>query len=441
MTAEILDIAQLPLIDDFGFTGGRDGFRAFCAAVFQPGMPRFLRTKANELVVFRHADLRALGAVPDMANVPPVLLFGTVPADCSVAEPEPGQGIPTVISNQFFTANPPLHGPLRMALLRQLGPKQVGGLEPLTRRIVQNILDELADTQEIDLVRDVAEPLTLRFWGALIGLTEAETAELAHCVQEISLLFLLDRSSEEGSRLDAAARRYHALIVAAAERSLTQGGYPFVTALAQELAAIDVADDPATTGIVPGTVGAFLSGNLIDGFHTAAVAAANTLHVLLRQPDALAAIEASPALLDRAVFEALRLEPPVLALKRWVRAPIRYDGLEIPQGTITVLFWAAGNHDPSVFAEPDRFDLTRAHQGVTTFGTGAHICPGRYAALMLARVLFEGIGAGGVEFEISDEAGDWVAGSVMGQLKTMRLRRCRRNPALLPASGDATIDG
>jgi hypothetical protein len=121
------------LIGDYGFTGGRDGFRAFCATVFKPGAPRFLRTPDDNLVVFRHADLRALGALPDMANVPPALLFGSVPADCSVAQPEPGQGIPTVISNQFFTANPPLHGPLRLALLRQLGPKQVGGMEELAR--------------------------------------------------------------------------------------------------------------------------------------------------------------------------------------------------------------------------------------------------------------------------------------------------------------------
>lgn len=431
-TAEILDVARLPLIGDFGFTGGREGFRAFCAAVFVPGAPRFLRTTDDELVVFRHADLRALGAMPDMANVPPALLFGTVPADCSVAEPAPGQGIPTVISNQFFTANPPLHGPLRMTLLRQLGPKQVGGMETLAGTIVQSILDGLDGAAEIDVVRDVAEQLTLRFWAALIGLTETETAELALCVQEISLLFLLERSPEEGRRLDAAARRYHALILGAAERSLALGGYPFVEALAAELAAIRFEDDPATTGIVPRSVGAFLSGNLIDGFHTAAVAAANVLHVLLRQPETRAAVKAAPELLDRAVFEALRLEPPVLALKRWVRAPIRHDGMLIPQDTITVLFWAAGNHDPSVFAAPDRFDLTRPHQGVTTFGTGAHICPGRYLALMLARVLLERIEANAIDFAPPDEAGDWVANSVMGQLKTMKLRIRRRAASRRP---------
>jgi cytochrome P450 len=420
------------LIGDYGFTGGRDGFRAFCATVFKPGAPRFLRTPDDNLVVFRHADLRALGALPDMANVPPALLFGSVPADCSVAQPEPGQGIPTVISNQFFTANPPLHGPLRLALLRQLGPKQVGGMEELARATTQRILDALGGGQEIDLVRDVAEQLTLRFWAALIGLTEAEISELALCVRDLSLLFLLDRSAEEGRRLDDAARRYHGLILGAAERSLSAGGHPFVAALAEELAAIPFEDDPATTGIVPRNVGAFLSGNLIDGFHTATVAAANTLHVLLRQPETLAAVKASPALLDRAVFEALRLEPPVLALKRWVRAPILYDGMQIPQDTIVTLFWAAGNHDPSAFATPDRFDLARPHHGVTTFGTGAHICPGRYVALMLARVLLERIEANGIDFDPPDAAGDWIGNSVMGQLKTMKLRMQRRRPADQP---------
>jgi hypothetical protein len=60
---------------------------------------------------------------------------------------------------------------------------------------------------------------------------------------------------------------------------------------------------------------------------------------------------------------------------------------------------------------------------------------------MLARVLLETIEARGLDLEMLDEGGDWVAGSVMGQLKTMKLRRCRRSPSLLPPSGDAAIDG
>ncbi len=49
----------------------------------------------------------------------------------------------------------------------------------------------------------------------------------------------------------------------------------------------------------------------------------------------------------------------------------------IPAGTFVMCNTAAANHDPDVYVEPDRFDITREDAApMQTFGAGAHYCLG-----------------------------------------------------------------
>ena len=406
------DIAALPALADYGFTGGRDCLAGFAARVFAPGGPRFLRTAAGELAVVRNRDLQRMGAMPEIGSVPPAVLFGTAYG----AGPEtPGAALAGVIANQVFTANPPLHKPLRKALVARLGPKQTAEMEPCARAVVREILDGLDPAAPIDVVA-VAERLTCGFWGAMLGMTAAEAVAMERHVRDLTPMFFLDTNLDDVRTFDAGATGYRALIEEAAARGIARGDNPFVAALAADLAAIDLADDPAVAGIVPVSVGAMLGGNLIDGFHTAALAAANTIHALASRPDAFARIAADPALVPGAIFEALRLEPPVLMLKRWVIADVMFDDMRLERGSVIAMLWGVGGYDPDVFADPVAFDAARSRQGSTTFGGGLHLCPGRYFAVMLVRVLLEAMLARGWRFGATDAA-EWIPGHAMGQLR------------------------
>lgn len=428
-----LDVSSLPTLADLGFTGGRDSFQAFCARAFQDDAPRFLRTGADELVVFRHADLRALGAMAQVENVPPGLLlpgFGQSPPD-----PAPlGWVMVDVLSNQLFTTNAPIHPPVRRLLLNQLSAKSAAAMEDLARQVVQSIVDEFPDHGEIDFVADVAEKLTARFWGSLLGMTQAEVVDLAISVRDLTPLFEVERSVEGVQQADAAFTRYRSLIETACQRSLAAGDSPLVAAMASELAKIDLQDDPQHAGVVPKSVGALLAGNLVDGLHTAATAAVNAVYALHRRPQVLAAVRAAPEKLLAAIFEALRLEPPVIFLQRHVFADLVYDGVLIPAGTRISMFWGAGNLDPQAFPSPLQFDLTRSHQGLTTFGGGLHICPGRFVAVMLTKVLLETLASNRVQTELVDTAYPWIGNHMMSQLRAMPLHV--RRPALDLSSAD-----
>jgi cytochrome P450 len=184
-------VAGMPKLRDVGFRGGRDNFRAFCARIFASDEPRFLKTEHDQLVVFRHADLRAFGAAPQVGNVPPGVLypsrFDSAPGQIN----PPGAEVARVIANQAFTTNPPIHGPARKILTNWLGPKQVVLMEGLARETAQAIIDALVDGADVDFVSDFAETMTTNFWVAALRLTRKEADAIRSCVREMTRLFRL----------------------------------------------------------------------------------------------------------------------------------------------------------------------------------------------------------------------------------------------------------
>ena len=417
-----LNIQSLRPLSSFSYSGGRNEFRRFCETIFAGDTPRFLRTDDNRLVVFRHADLRAMAVIPELGNVPSGVLAARAKAGADAAESFVGTAMVEVFANQFFFTNEPIHTPLRRMTLDQIGPKRIPELVAIARSCIRRILDETPRDARIDFVQDVAVKLTVRFWGELVGLTADEMAAMVPVVRAMSPAFSARLEVGELRAADEAFSTYSALIEGAAMRSLAAGGHPFVERLAAELARIDLADDPDYAGIVPANVGAMLAGVLTDGFHTTAVAALNAVWVLARHPDALAEVRSDPQLLAVAIAEAWRLEPPALMFNSYAIGDIAYNGFLIPKGTGVLMMWGAGNHDPRAFPNPDRFDLSRGGQGLTTFGGGAQICPGRHVAAMLTRALIEGVKAAGLTVEPTYEADGWIEGHILSELQEFPVR-------------------
>ena len=66
---------------------------------------------------------------------------------------------------------------------------------------------------------------------------------------------------------------------------------------------------------------------------------------------------------------------------RKVVADAVYGDVLLPQGTLLTLNSYAANHDPGMFPDPYRFDITRKNAGrQLTFGYGPHVCLGNALA-------------------------------------------------------------
>jgi cytochrome P450 len=103
-----------------------------------------------------------------------------------------------------------------------------------------------------------------------------------------------------------------------------------------------------------------------------------------------------------AVEEMLRISSPVLSFCRTATADTTIRGQAIAEGDYVAMLYASANRDEEIWAEPDRFDITRAtDRPHVAFGFGPHVCLGAGLARMEARVLFDELLSVYPEFDLA----------------------------------------
>jgi cytochrome P450 len=116
---------------------------------------------------------------------------------------------------------------------------------------------------------------------------------------------------------------------------------------------------------------------LAAGFETTVNLLGNGIRMLLDAPEHLRTLGQRPQLWPNAVEEILRLESPVQLTARVALTDTEVAGTSIKAGELVVVYLAAANRDPAVFAEPNRFDIERANAGRhLAFSGGRHFCLG-----------------------------------------------------------------
>ena len=142
--------------------------------------------------------------------------------------------------------------------------------------------------------------------------------------------------------------------------------------------------------LTPEEVAAQLRVVMFGAIETIQASVLTTLMLLLRHPAAMAEVRADPALLAGAVDEAIRWMPPVAFMERWTREPVTLAGVEIGAREFVGVSVIAANRDPSVFADPLRFDIHRSNsRHGLSFSSGEHHCLGVHLARMQTVIALE----------------------------------------------------
>ena len=136
----------------------------------------------------------------------------------------------------------------------------------------------------------------------------------------------------------------------------------------------------------------FLTGSwlliVFAGNDTTRNTISGAIHLMSRFPDEKRKLIDQPALLPNAINEVIRLISPVMYMRRTAMRDVEIAGQQIAEGEKVVMYYVSANRDESVFADPDRFDVSRANADKhLAFGLGPHVCIGkRVAQLQLEEV-------------------------------------------------------
>jgi cytochrome P450 len=116
---------------------------------------------------------------------------------------------------------------------------------------------------------------------------------------------------------------------------------------------------------------------LAAGFETTVNLIGNGVELLTAHPEQLATLRADPSRWENAVEEVLRFDSPVQRTGRVANRDTVLAGVPVPAGRLVMVQLGGANRDPAVFAEPHRFDVTRANAGEhVAFSSGPHYCLG-----------------------------------------------------------------
>jgi cytochrome P450 len=96
--------------------------------------------------------------------------------------------------------------------------------------------------------------------------------------------------------------------------------------------------------------------------------------------------------MDRcAVEELARLVGVVQAVSRHCLTDVQMRDQPIRRGEVVIVVLAGANHDPDVFPDPRKADLTRTPNPHVGFGRGVHSCIGGHLAVQAALALFQAL--------------------------------------------------
>ncbi|MGA4728160.1 cytochrome P450 [Micromonospora taraxaci] len=343
-----------------------------------------------------YADLHRLGPV---SAVPPRAEHKTVAAvavgydviDEVLRDPEwtkqppPGwqeQEILRTFQTSMMFVNPPDHTRMRHVFSRTFTPRRLGALEPVIVRVVDDLLDRMADAGNsvVDFVADFAYPIPALVMAEFIGIPAGQLAWYRERVDWIDEF--LDVAGKTPERLAAANTAAEELRVFYRELVAHRRRTPGDDLLSALVEALD-------SGEVELTEDELIS-NLIVLFNASFVTTvfmfSNGLPLLLAHPETVAALPADETLTQGCVDEVLRLESPVHFLARAAPRDTELAGVPVAQDDNVLIIIGAANRDPARFPEPDVFDPTRPGPPSLAFGVGLHYCLGAAVSRLEGRL-------------------------------------------------------
>ena len=216
-----------------------------------------------------------------------------------------------------------------------------------------------------------------RVIARLLGLPEEDFAQFQRwSIELIGLAADIDR----GLAASQSLKEYFAGVVAERRRSPQED-------VISDLVAAEIDGEKLTDEAIY----AFLLLLLPAGAETTYRSSGNLLFLLLTHPAQLAAVQRDRALVDQAIEEGLRVEPPVLLIGRTATCDVDIGGVTIPAGADVTTCLGSANHDESRWDDPDEFDIFRTPQQHLAFAYGPHMCLGMHLARLETRVVINAV--------------------------------------------------
>jgi methyl-branched lipid omega-hydroxylase len=291
--------------------------------------------------------------------------------------------------NEYFgsmiSMDDPRHARLRRIVSRAFTPKMIQKFEDDVQVTAASIVDDLLATGPCDFVQHVSARLPLRIICQMMGIGDDHYDMVLRNTNIIlsgqDPEFISEDMDTAVTQLLTAGQDLAGLVTTLAAERAEDPRDDLVSALAK--ANIDGEQ------LTPAELGSFFILLVVAGNETTRTAISHALNLLTEHPDQRALLLADvEGRLPGAVEEIVRYATPVIWMRRSVTKDCSLNGNDYREGDKVMLLYSAANRDGDIFADPDRFDITRSPNPHVGFGSaGPHFCLGAHLARREIRVM------------------------------------------------------
>ena len=298
-------------------------------------------------------------------------------------------------SDQVTVMDPPKHTVQRKSVMPVVSPGSLAGMEPIIRKRVGDILDDLPRGKELDWVDRVSIEITTQTLAMLFEFPWEERRKLTRW-SNVSMAIpesgiVADEASREAEMLECYAY-FKALWD---ERIKEPPRNNFISMMAHSPEMRDMPPMEYLGNVILLIVG---------GNDTTRNSMSAGVYALNKFPAKYAKLKATPGLIPNMVSEIIRWQTPLAHMRRTAVVDCELAGRTIRKGDRVVMWYISGNRDETVIANADALVIDRdnARQHLS-FGFGIHRCLGNRLAELQLRILWEEITRRGLTVTVTGE--------------------------------------
>jgi cytochrome P450 len=344
--------------------------------------PVHYQRSLNTWVVTRYNDVRSVARTPEIFSAAHgILLLDGVKSGAGAQDLFAGG------ADFIGLTDPPRHAELRRVMQPPFTPPALAALEPRLIDATDKLLDVIQPGTVIEWVEEVAAKLPVMAIAMILGIDPADqefprrARQWSDVVEDLASK---DLSAEEMATARSVFAGLDQFILASFDERRQAPGDDFLSSLL-----VDSLDGRRLT---QGNLIGFIQALVAAGSDTVRSLLANLVALLATEPEQYALLRQRPELAVSAVEETLRFSPPARAFARQVVRDTILGGQQLRAGQRVLMAFDAANRDPSVFANPQVFDIAclRERRNVA-FGFGTHVCIAAPLARLEARILLEAL--------------------------------------------------
>jgi cytochrome P450 len=310
---------------------------------------------------------------------------------------------------QFIQHDRPEHLDMRRIVHGYFTPKAMESWRPFVIDAVKDLLDAAEEKGSMDVMRDLATPLPVLVIAQMMGVPAEDRPYVRQLAEK--LLYIGRGEYDRMPILTDGMKGMLEYVSPLVDERIVRPGDDFISVLAsgEKKGAFTRHQVLVNTSLL-----------LLAGHETTINLLCNGTLAFMQHPDQWALFKEDPA--GRAKWaneECLRYDAPVKSIQRLASQDVEMRDKVMRKDDRIRWFISSANRDPNVFAEPDRFDITRQPNPHVAFGNGVHHCLGATLARVEGQEVFKALAERFPNLQVETEELEYQPSITFRSLKSL----------------------